>query len=74
MVITIISVIVVVFHYGFSTERFNYWCRDNGGELTEIANVTCAVQYPNCWRLCDFECGTIGYYDDWAVPKCEVGK
>lgn len=68
---SIIFLVLFIVTFGFKSERFNSWCENNGGNLDEIANVTCHIKYPNCWRLCNFECGIIGYYDDWEIPECE---
>jgi hypothetical protein len=69
-VIFLILVTVFILHFGFSTARFNEWCSSNGGEIRELENITCAIEYPDCWRLCDFECGVVSYYDEWEIPEC----
>ena len=70
----IILLVLLIFTLGFKPERFDNWCLKNGGTIGEIANVTCAISHPNCYKLCHFKCGTINYYDEWEVPKCEVSN
>lgn len=66
-IMCICLIIVVAF-----PDQWKNQCIGLGGRYWEIANVTCAWSYSNCFSMCDLNGQTYNYYDgDLCVLDCE---
>lgn len=67
MAVILIFALLFILSFALKPYYFKDTCRMNNGTYVELQNITCAVNYPNCFMRCELINGTsIGYYDDWS--------
>ena len=75
LVVSSLIILVGVFFIilGNIPEQWKEECISLGGEYYEIENVTCALGYSQCFRICSLNGQRFGYYDvvDLCAEDCK---